>query len=41
MEHHTLVTASLTKASLSGTTADGQFGWGRQVGFYLLGVLDV
>ncbi len=28
MEHHTLVTASLTKASLSGTTAGGQFGWG-------------
>jgi len=40
MEHHTLVTASLTKAMLSGTTADGQFGWGG-VGFYLLGVLDV
>ena len=28
MEHHTFRTASLTKAMLSGTTADGQFGWG-------------
>ena len=28
MEHHTLVTTSLTKTLMSGTPADGQFGWG-------------
>ncbi len=28
MEHYTFVTISLTKILLSGTPADGQFGWG-------------
>ena len=28
MEHYPYMTASLTRASSSGTTADGQFGWG-------------